>query len=96
MSTHDDETFKSLAIVFIIVIIFAVASLSKGCTNETDARSTLEASGFTDIKIGGYEFGACHDYTCTGFTAIGPSGKKVRGAVGCGWYFAGCTVRVMP
>lgn len=79
--------------------IAVVITLLFSCTDGSKARSTLESSGFTDIEITGYEAFACGkgDTTCTGFRAMGPTGRPVRGAVGCGVGCAkGCTVRVEP
>lgn len=71
------------------------------CTNGDKARSTLDAEGFTNIQITGYEFNCSKgDDTCTGFRATSPSGRTIRGAVGCGYNVAGCgkgcTVRINP
>ncbi len=74
-----------------VVIALAFA----GCTNESGARHALEAAGYHNIEIRGYEFSCSKDDdTCTGFTAIGPTGVHVKGAVGCGYLFKGCTIRV--
>ena len=50
--------------------------------------------GFTDVKIGGYSPFGCSesDDTCTEFTAK-RGDRAVRGVVGCGYLFKGCTVR---
>jgi len=57
----------------------------------------LAASGFTSIKTTGWEWGACSDSdsTCTGAVATGPTGQRVKVAVGCGFWFKGCTVRIL-
>lgn len=66
-----------------------------GCSNAPAARQTLEAEGYTDIRVGYWEFGCAQDDAyCTGFEAIGPSGKLVHGVVGCGLVVKGCTVRI--
>lgn len=67
-----------------------------GCSNDTATRRALLESGFTDIVTTGWAFGGCSDSdgTCTGFRATGPSGIRVEGYVGCGYFFKGCTVRV--
>lgn len=74
-----------------------IAGLS-GCTDESGARRTLEAEGFSNISITGWDAWSCGkgDDTCTGFEATGPTGRRVAGAVGCGYFFKGCTVRVSP
>lgn len=75
-----------------------MALLLTSCTSEGKARSTLEAEGYTNIEITGYSYGSCSkdDSTCTGFVARSPGGRKVTGAVGCGYVFKGCTVRIHP
>lgn len=79
-----------------LVLVIAVTF---SCTNSDRARSTLEAQGFTNIEITGYSWNGCadSDSTCTGFRAVGPSGRVVEGAVGCGQIQGcgkGCTVRI--
>jgi hypothetical protein len=65
------------------------------CTNEDDARRTLESAGFRDIRITGYEPFACaeSDFSATGFSAINALGVRAKGTVCCGLVFKGCTVR---
>lgn len=64
------------------------------CTSPGAAVSTLEKSGFTDIKTTGYRMLACSkdDTYTTGFTAKNPAGVEVSGVVCCG-LFKSCTVR---
>ncbi len=75
-----------------IALFLLVAS----CTDDGAAFQALKASGFTEISLTGYSFAGCSkdDGTCTGFTAKGPTGVRVSGAVGCGYVFKGCTVRL--
>jgi hypothetical protein len=67
------------------------------CTNEGRAREVLLSQGFTNIELTGWAAWACSksDDTCTGFIATGPTGRTVRGAVGCGYggCSKGCTLR---
>ncbi len=86
-----------IAVVFVVALIFVICS-TVSCTNETKARSTLEANGYKSIKFTGYDIMACSsdDTTCTGFEATAPSGQSVKGAVGCGYFFKGCTIRLKP
>jgi len=67
------------------------------CSNESGTVEALAASGFTSIKTTGWEWGACSDSdsTCTGAVATGPTGQRVKVAVGCGFWFKGCTVRIL-
>jgi len=61
----------------------------------------LEDAGYTHVKTHGYIYGACghaddgEAVSCTEFTAIGPSGRSVHGAVGCGVFLKGCTIRLL-
>lgn len=77
-----------------IVLLF---SCNQSCTNPERTQETLEGAGYREIEITGYSRGSCGegDVTCTGFTAIGPTGKPVSGAVGCGRSGCGkgCTIR---
>lgn len=76
-------------------ILAALIALSLGaCTDADNARRTLDAAGFSDIKIGGYAWLACSkgDQLHTSFTAVGPTGKAVSGVV-CEGAFKGSTIR---
>lgn len=72
------------------------------CTSDGKARATLDASGYTNVQLTGYDWGGCakSDDTCTGFTATAPNGHRISGAVGCGYNLSGCgkgcTVRIEP
>lgn len=67
-----------------------------GCTNSSGATRALLDAGYRQVVITGWSALSCSqdDDTCTGFTAIGPSGRQVSGAVGCGYFFKGCTIRL--
>ena len=77
--------------------IFTVALivLLCGCTNKDKTVSTLESSGYSDVKTGGYSWFSCgnDDTYATNFTAKNPAGRYVSGVVCCGLLFKGCTVR---
>ncbi len=78
-----------------VVIIFAAVFALAGCTSRTDAQRALEGAGYTDIQIGGYAWFLCDgksDTFATEFTAKGPTGKAVTGAV-CSGIFKGSTIR---
>jgi hypothetical protein len=79
-----------------VAVLFA-ALVALSCSNEGAAYETLRASGYKDIHISGWSPMSCGDSdgTCTGFEATGPTGQKVSGAVGCGYVFKGCTIRVL-
>lgn len=84
---------RRLKVLAAIVVFAAVAS---GCTNDEDASKALRVSGYTKISLTGYSFFTCSDSdsTCTGFSAIAPNGERVEGAVGCGYWGKGCTIRL--
>lgn len=78
-----------------------LAVLLGACSDVDSTRKTLEGEGYTNIVTTGYSAWSCGhgDDTCTGFEATHPiSGKRIKGAVGCGWTGCskGCTVRVKP
>lgn len=65
------------------------------CT-EDRTRQVLLDSSYSGVTIEGTGWRACgEDPYCTRFFAIGPSGRPVRGAVGCGIGCGkGCTIRL--
>lgn len=72
------------------------AVLALGCTDDAKTLKALDAMGFTEVRLTGHVWFGCakDDSTCTGFVAKGPTGKTVRGAVGCGLMMKACTVRI--
>lgn len=65
-----------------------------GCTDDDAALRTLDAAGFRDVRLTGFELGcADSDATHTGFDATNGNGKRVHGVVCCGMLFKACTVR---
>jgi hypothetical protein len=78
------------------ILLFTLLALIYSCTNEGGARSALEGAGYDAIQFHGYTRKCGGDDTCTEFSATGPTGRKVRGAVGCGYDVGcskGCTIR---
>lgn len=77
------------------IILILICCLLAGCTDETKAISVLEAEGYKDIQITGYNIWACSedDFYHTGFTATSAVGKQVSGTVCSGLMFKGATVR---
>ena len=75
-------------------IAFICAALI-GCTDKSATIKTLKNMGFKDIKTHGHSWFSCSkdDGTCTKFSATNQNGRKVSGAVGCGYFFKNCTVR---
>ena len=78
----------------ILLILIAASILVSGCTKPDGTQRVLKQQGFTDIQITGYRPFMCSDRDtfCTGFTAKGPNGDRVSGAVCSGW-LKGATVR---
>ena len=78
----------------ILPAILAITLLS-ACTQPEKATRALEGSGYTNIKITGFNWFGCDekDTFHTGFTATGANGKPVEGVV-CGNLFKGATIRV--
>ncbi len=84
-------------------IILILACFLTSCTNDSEARRTLEAQGFDNIRIGGYAWFGCgqDDGASNTFTATNAKGQAVSGVVCCGTYEGnplgglakGCTVR---
>lgn len=77
-------------------ILAAALAVMLSCTDEGASRRALEAAGYTDIEFHGYSAFRCGkgDDSCTEFSATGPTGRRVRGVVGCGIGCSkGCTVR---
>lgn len=89
------RTIIDASFLLAVVISFGIGA---SCTNEADSQRALEDMGMTNIEFTGHDMFTCSksDDTCTGFTAINPQGRHVKGAVGCGHQWActkGCTVR---
>lgn len=66
-----------------------------GCTDNAGAVKALRGAGYTDIHVGGYNWFACsnNDTTSTRFSAKGPTGVQVNGAVCGGILFKNSTIR---
>ena len=69
--------------------------LLSACTSEKDANRALNAAGYTEIQVGGYDFWACgeDDFFHTKFTAKNPAGKNMKGTVCSGLFFKNATIR---
>lgn len=76
------------------ILLLSILLLA-GCTQPDKARELLDANGYKDIEITGYNWLSCSkdDTFHTGFKATGPTGKKVEGTVCAGWLFKGATIR---
>lgn len=77
------------------IITLLLLTLVAGCTDEPRSRRVLEEAGYSSIQITGYAFGECSDSDDyhTEFSAKGPTGKSVTGAVCCG-IVKSCTIRI--
>ena len=72
-------------------------SFALGCTvSDERAAHVLKAAGYTEVELGGYAWLDCSedDSLKTSFTAKGPSGVRVEGAVCCGMLAKNCTLRL--
>lgn len=69
--------------------------LLTACTDAPRSMRVLEDAGYTDVQLTGYDAWACSDSDnySTGFTAKGPTGRRVSGAVCCG-FTKNCTIRL--
>ncbi len=77
------------------IVFVALSYLSiSGCTDSDGAKRALIQSGYSDIKITGYNLFSCDekDFYSTGFKAKGPTGENSEGTV-CSGFFKGHTIR---
>jgi hypothetical protein len=87
-----DKNFAQL-ITSLIVIVISAGIMSFTWTNDDATRSTLNAAGFKDIKVGGHAWFQCgNDTYSTEFSATNTNGQHIEGAVCCG-LLKRCTVR---
>lgn len=84
-------TLVSVALYLCLALIPLV---NTACTDEEGSMRALRSSGYTDIRLGGYDWMSCSksDTFSTHFTAKNPQGMPVSGTVCCGW-MKSCTVR---
>lgn len=84
---------KSTTLIM-IGIVGCLVGMGAGCTAPDVARKALTGAGYTEIQTTGYCWFCCgkDDTFHTGFTAKGPTGQPVVGAVCSGW-FKGATIR---
>lgn len=73
----------------------AAVLLMAACTQPEKSTRLLEAQGYTDVEITGYDVWACSedDWYHTGFTAKTVTGQPVKGTVCAGFLFKGATIR---
>lgn len=77
-----------------------IIALLVSCVDEERTVRVLADQGYTHITTDGHSRGCSDgDTYCTAFEAMAPSGRIVRGAVGCGESGGcgggkGCTIRV--
>ncbi|MDM8356646.1 hypothetical protein [Pandoraea communis] len=79
-----------------LVALAALLALLAACTDSDTARRALHGAGYTDIRIDGYSFYGCgdNDDYSTAFTAKGPTGVPVSGAVCSGFLSKSATIRL--
>lgn len=84
--------FCVLAVVALVVLIGVI--LPHGCTDEDGARKAIRGAGYTNISFTGWRpfMASQGDTFSTGFSATGPTGQPVTGAV-TGGVFKGNTIR---
>lgn len=77
---------------FLLVVLLL---LVPACSDEPGAERALLDAGYTNISLTGYEWFGCgkDDGWSTGFTATGPSGRRVEGVV-CSGVLKGSTIRL--
>lgn len=77
--------------VFLLMVLVCMF----GCTNAKDANRALNAEGFTNIEVTGYNFLACSqdDFYHTGFIATNSQGNRIKGTVCSGIFFKNATIR---
>ena len=78
-----------------IVVGIGLVLTSVSCTDPHGARRALLQAGYTHVVTGGYALWSCGegDMFATTFTAVGPSGIAVSGAV-CSGFLKGQTIRL--
>lgn len=78
-----------------VIIALTLTTLLVGCSDSDTAIKALRGAGYTDIKTTGYSWFSCgkDDSFATGFTAKGPTGVYVEGAVCSGLLFKNSTIR---
>lgn len=89
-------TFASFSFYFLLLILWIMGRYA--LADRETSRKTLEQMGYTEVHLGSVEILTCGSYaSCIGFNAYSPGGKvKVKGAVGCGFLFKGCDIKITP
>lgn len=90
-----DSSIK-LTSALIILGVWLVAILLGACNvPAAKAKRVLSGAGYTNIILRGHAWFACgeDDTLSTSFTATGPSGVHVDGAVCCSMAMKDCTIR---
>ncbi len=78
-----------------LLICIIGLSLLTACSDATAAKRALEDAGYTEVRTTGHSFWGCGqgDTYKTGFNAVGPTGRAVKGVVCSGW-MKGATIRL--
>lgn len=96
MTRHPTALFIA---AFILIALAGFTATPFVAVDPKGATAILEAQGYRNIAITGYDWFACGEdkdnFYATGFSAEGPTGGRVRGVVCKGFFFKGATVRFL-
>ena len=92
--THD----KSIGLGFILffgALVLGATLLGACDVPAPQAKRILSGAGYSEIRLLGHAWFACGrgDTLSTAFSAKGPTGSPVEGAVCCGLFVKDCTIR---
>jgi len=82
--------------LFMGMCLVLALTLSVSCTNPNSATRVLEAQGYSQVQMTGYNFFSCSesDFYHTGFKGLSINGTPVEGTVCEGIFFKNSTVRL--
>jgi hypothetical protein len=92
----DHKNSTTLGVIIFFGVLAFGATLFGACNVPSDkATRVLHGAGYSDVRLLGHAWFACSDDDAlsTGFSAEGPSGERVEGAVCCGLMLKDCTIR---
>jgi hypothetical protein len=92
---NDSSQGSIIGSVIVLGLMFGATLVGACDVPKEKTKHILDGAGYTEIKVGGHAWFSCggDDSLATEFKAIGPSGKKVEGAVCCGFAMKDCTIR---
>ena len=91
------KNLKQYTPIILLIAFMVFLAITVGCSDSDRTVEVLRDQGYTNIETHGRDWFGCSnsDSFCTQFTATGPTGRRVTGAVGCGFGCGkGCTVRI--